>query len=374
MHPRNPWKLRLWPQGDHGAIAAAAAEWRQTFDAIDTPLVVLDAHDRLARLNAAAQRLLGLEFKDLLGRTLESIAPWEPWNGVTAAAREARARAASVSCQVRGERSKAWQVSASVVPAEVPDARRVIVLARDVTDLVGLEGSLRRAEAMAQLGALVAGVAHEVRNPLFAISATTDALESRTAGREDLAPFTAALRGEVARLSRLTRDLLEYGRPAALDLEEVELGELVPRALRSLEALAAERRVAIRNLVRPELARVRVDAGRVAQVVQNLVDNALRLSPAGAEVEVRGDVVDSRERRRVELAVADRGPGFPEADRHRVFEPFFTGRQGGTGLGLAIVSRIVEDHGGAVEVLDRPGGGAVVGFWLPMSEPRTGDR
>jgi signal transduction histidine kinase len=274
---------------------------------------------------------------------------------------------------VRGERSKEWQLSASVAPGGSSGTRRVIVVARDVTTLVGLESSLRRAEAMAQLGTLVSGVAHEVRNPLFAISATADALEARTAGREELGPFIEALRGEVARLNRLMGDLLEYGRPAALELEQAEVGDVVARTLRRLETLATERHVTIRNLVVPKLARVPIDPGRITQVLQNIVDNALRLSPDGAEIEVRGAALGTADVRRVEITVLDRGPGFAPSERHRVFEPFFTRRASGTGLGLAIVKRLVEDHGGAVEVRDRDGGGAEVGFWLPMSPGRAGE-
>ena len=363
------WRLgRLLHWGTDAALRAAH-EWRETFDAIDSPIFVLDAEGRVTRINLAARNLLGLEFRDILGRQAGDLATWEPWRAVAEVARLAVRAGAGASRQVRGERGKEWHVSANLVQGEAAGAVRIIVLARDVTAVVRLEASLRRVEAMATLGTLVSGVAHEVRNPLFAISATVDALEARAAGRAELGPFAAALRGEVDRLSRLMRDLLEYGKPAALELVDADIGQVVATALRAVEATAAARGVAIENRVAPELPRLRVDPDRLVQVVLNLVDNAVLHAPRGSAVELRGAVVGAGGSRRIEISVVDRGPGFAPADLPHVFEPFFTRRKGGTGLGLAIVKRLVEDQGGSVDVRNRRRGGAAVSLSLPLPDP-----
>ena len=307
------WNLGSWRRRRGDAIVKAAAEWRATFDAIDSPILVLDRDVRVTRLNRAAQMLLGLEFKDLLGRPIGSITPWQPWQATAEIARDAGERGANVSRHVRGDRSKEWHLSASFVPGESREADRIIVLARDVTAVVRLEASLRRVEAMAALGTLVSGVAHEVRNPLFAISATVDALEARASGREELGPFVSTLRSEVDRLSRLMRDLLEYGKPPALELVEADIGQVVAKAVLGFEAHAAERQVAMRSRIEPGLARLRLNPGRIAQVVQNLVDNALQHAPRGTAIELLG-AVTSDAPRRVEVSVADRGPGFSPAN------------------------------------------------------------
>jgi signal transduction histidine kinase len=111
------------------------------------------------------------------------------------------------------------------------------------------------------------------------------------------------------------------------------------------------------------LPRVRMDPGRMVQVFQNLVDNAVRHAPSGTEVAVTGAVAPGGQS--IVYQVRDRGPGFPEEDLPRIFEPFFSRRYGGTGLGLSIVQQICEEHGGVAEVGNGDGGGAVVTVRLP---------
>lgn len=227
---------------------------------------------------------------------------------------------------------------------------------------------------MAAMGTLVSGVAHEVRNPLFAISATIDAVEARFGHREELGPFVATLRGEVERLRGLMRDLLEYGKPPVLDLRDVNVGEVVASAVRACESLATQRQVAVRNRVEQGLPTFRLDPARIAQAVQNLVENALHYSPAGAAVEILGAVFPANGRDWLEISVADHGPGFRPEDLLRIFDPFYTRRRGGTGLGLSIVKRIAEAHGGIVDAGNGPDGGAIMTVTLPLSvETQGGD-
>lgn len=353
-------------------LVKAAREWRSTFDSIEWPILMLDIEGRITRLNRAAQMLAGLEFHQLLGRPVEAVASWQPWRKMAEVARVAAETRAGLSCHVSGDRSREWQVSASFVPGTPPEDDRITVVARDITEVIRLEAELRRSEAMAAMGRLVSGVAHEVRNPLFAFSATVDALEARLGAREEYAQFVTALRGELTRLGRLMRDLLDYGKPSGLELSEADIGDVVASAVRACKPLAKERQVAIHNRVESGLARLRLDQARVAQVVQNLVENALHYSASGAAVEVKGEVISVNNSRWIEIFVVDRGAGFRPEDLPRVFEPFHTRRRGGTGLGLSIVKRIVEAHGGTVRAANAPGGGAIMTFGLPLSEKSPG--
>src|SRR5262249_47688056 len=158
------------------------------------------------------------------------------------------------------------------------------------------------------------------------------------------------------RLNTLMRDLLEYGKPTSSRLVQEPLAPVISAALRACEGVAQKAKVRLENAT-DGLGEVPMDSARLTQVFQNLVDNAVRHSPAGAIVRVEAGIARIGPREAVEIRVLDQGPGFDPADLARIFEPFFTKRRGGTGLGLSIVQRIVDQHGGTVEPRNRPQGG-----------------
>ncbi len=220
---------------------------------------------------------------------------------------------------------------------------------------------------MSALGALVAGVAHEVRNPLHGVTATLDAFEARYGTREEHSRYLRVLRGELDRINQLMQDLLAYGRPAAPEREPTPLASLVTSALRSCGPLARRHKVRLLSLVDESLAPLHMDRARLLAALRNLVENAVQHAPSGSTVTVEAQEidVDGNGRRGVACSVLDEGPGFRAEDLPHVFSPFFTRRRGGTGLGLSIVHRIVEQHGGEVRAQTRPEGGAAVTLVLP---------
>ena len=247
--------------------------------------------------------------------------------------------------------------------AEVATALNDMIAAR-----VRAEEELRRQEVMSALGSLLAGVAHEVRNPLFGISATLDAFEARFAGSSEHQPYLEVLRTEAHRLTRLMADLLEYGRSQDLELAEQRFEPVAREAVLTCRPLAENQGVTLDTSIQEPLGPVRIDHAKMVQALRNVIDNAVRHSPRGSVVRV---IVRSRPedgRRSVEMEVRDAGPGFADEDLDRVFQPFFSRRPGGTGLGLSIVKRIVEGHDGQVLASNRREGGAVVTVRLPEVE------
>jgi signal transduction histidine kinase len=235
-----------------------------------------------------------------------------------------------------------------------------------------LREALHRSRIMAAMGGLVAGVAHEVRNPLFGIASTVDALDARLArlsNRCDYERHISVLRGEVERLSRLMQELLEYGKPSSLELTREPIGPLVAAAVRACQASAEASRVTVNAQV-PDVT-LKGDAMRLTQVFQNLLDNAIHHSPAGGIVSLHVDESGTNGHRWIECRVKDGGTGFQPQDLPHVFEPFFTRRRKGTGLGLSIVERIVTSHGGTIEAANQPLGGAVLTVRLPADGPRV---
>jgi PAS domain S-box-containing protein len=354
------------------AVMASAVDWTLTFDAVESPILILDGDGRVRRLNAAARALAGFDtYQQGIGRPIASLGTGEPWRALAALAADVHRSGLPGTSQVIEEAAhRSWYVTAG--PFTVSgEEDRIIAIARDVSDLVRLEESLRRTETMSALGSLVAGVAHEVRNPLFAISATVDAFEARFGAQEGYARYTKTLRQEVTRLSGLMHDLLDYGKPPTLDLAETPIGPVVARAVAACAGLAEAGNVTITTDVRDGLPAVRLDASRMQQVFHNLIANAVQHSPGGGTVAVRAAAVQGDAGPSVEVRIEDQGPGFRADDLPHIFEPFFTRRRGGTGLGLSIVQRIVEQHDGEVTARNRPEGGACTAVRLAVSGGRA---
>jgi PAS domain S-box-containing protein len=360
------------------ALRTSAQEWRLTFDALTHPLLLVELDGRIIRLNRAARDLSGVAYDKAVFQHVSALGNGQPWRAIRELLPQVDHSAHAAgdpaeqdpSVQARDDQGRTWDITMS--PVTSPDDQKgVVVVARDITDLVRLQESLRRSETMSAMGALVAGVAHEVRNPLFGISATLDAFESRFGRRKDFRRYFDVLQVEVKRLSELMHQLLDYGKPARLELAGVMPDELMALAATACEPLASRSRVDVAVRSDNGLPQIHLDRGRIGQVFQNLLENAIQHSPKGTTVLFRAERVDG-DRDGVRFVVEDAGPGFLPGDLHRVFEPFFTRRRGGTGLGLSIVQRIVEQHGGEVVAANLAAGGAAMTVFLPLRPRRSG--
>lgn len=347
------------------ALERAAYDWRGTFDAIQSPILLLSLDGRVQRLNRAARDLLGRDFREILGRGIRESGTGQPWATVAALADRVLESCVSEVCEATDEsRERTWEVEATI--SSMPDqaGTKVIIQVRDITKTARLQESLRRSETMAALGAVVGGVAHEVRNPLFGMSAVLDAFESRFGDQPEHRPYLPLMRQELGRMTQLMQALLDYGKPARSDRAPREIAGTVEGALALCAPLAERQGVSLALRLEGLRAAV-IDAQQLTQAVKNVVENAVQHSPAGGEVTVEGALFTVEGAPWARVSVRDRGPGFAPADLPRVMEPFFSRRNGGTGLGLSIVSRVMEEHGGRVRAANHPEGGAVVHLEIP---------
>jgi len=353
------------------ALERAAFEWRTTFDAIQSPLLLVGLDGRVQRLNRATRDLLGRDYREILGRPVEAVGKGQPWATVVALAYRVLASFEPEACEAAdGERQRTWEVEASVAAGSSEDGEtKVIVQVRDITKTARLQESLRRSETMAALGAVVGGVAHEVRNPLFGMSAVLDAFESRFGDRPEHHPYLPMLRTELGRMAELMQALLEYGKPAQFELTSGRVSEAVANALELCRPLAESHGLSLVFHSEADAYPVSFDLGRLTQALKNVIENAIQHSPAAGEVTVAATPVTMADGVWVRVSVRDHGPGFAPEDLPRALEPFFSRRSGGTGLGLPIVSRVLEGHGGRLRLANHPAGGSVVDLELPCVHP-----
>lgn len=233
-----------------------------------------------------------------------------------------------------------------------------------------LQSELRRSEAMAAMGSLMVGVAHEVRNPLFGISSTLDAMEASLGASGAYGRYRNVLRREVTRLNKLMEDLLEYGRPPTQEFSPARLDRIISEAAHICTPAAKAVDVVIVNRCGADIGMLQMNYGRLLQVFVNLIENAVQHAPAGTEVTIDAHMTPGEVGQQwVVCNVKDAGAGFAPEDLPYVFDPFFTRRRKGTGLGLAIVQRIVEEHKGTVAPGNLQQGGAVVTVRLPVPAP-----
>ncbi len=353
----------------HASVQQSAIEWRQTFNAMDFPVLIVDLEGRIRRLNKAAQEIAYGDKEEIIGRQVAEAGIGQPWLKAAELLEHIRENGGSRSAEVRDHGTgKTWDITIYLIHEFGSAGERAILIAQDITNRTELEASLRRSEMMSLLGSLVAGVAHEVRNPLFGISSILDAFETRFSERTEYLRYTNVLRDELARLNILMEELLEYGKPFQGELFVAPLDDVVTKSLRSCVPVAEIAKVKLVNNVTRNLPGVLVDRRRLSKVFVNLIENAIQHSPVDATVLVQAAEVQEGNQRWLDCAVKDSGKGIAIEEIPNIFEPFFTKRRGGTGLGLAIAKKIMEEHGGKLIAGNNPEGGACMVARFPVTE------
>jgi two-component system sensor histidine kinase PilS (NtrC family) len=239
-----------------------------------------------------------------------------------------------------------------------------IVNFQDVTELREMERVLRRNERLAALGTLAASVAHEVRNPLAAIAGCAELLEPDVSDEDKR--LIQVIRTESARLADIVTDLLDYARPRKLERTKIEFGRALTELADSFRADPSNAEIDLRVNVPKQPVPVELDISQITQVMWNLVRNGAEAMEGRGRLDIDLEEVHAD---LVRIRVHDRGKGIASKDLERIFEPFFSTKSGGTGIGLALVHRIVEEHGGKIDVKSTVGQGTVFSLDLPRRAP-----
>jgi signal transduction histidine kinase len=349
---------------EKAAVWQSLAEWHATFDALHVSVVVVDADGRMRRSNRTAAQLLGVAVHLVPGRALPNVEPW-------AAVRRALERLSDPAMAVVEATARTTSGAQYRVKVSRGIEGQAVAVLEDVTVTEALATQVEVNRGLVELGSFVAGVAHEVRNPLFAITANLDALRAEAEPAAMLHEYLPRIYAEAERLSSFMHDLLEFARPAREPRRAVMVDKLIERAHAALRMKTQQRKVTLAVEVGEGIVAT-VDAGRIEEALRNLIDNAIAFSPVGGTVRIsaraRGD--------ELELTVIDAGPGFAKDDIPRACDPFFTRRRGGTGLGLPIARRHVTEHGGELVIDNCPWGGGKVTMRLPsvLARPQLGQQ
>jgi two-component system, NtrC family, sensor histidine kinase PilS len=331
-----------------------------------TGVLTVDGRGIVAYLNPAAESVLGLRTAEVRGRGVDEalpdrLAPLREAVRRTLSGGEGQSRL-ELSGRTAADRELVLGVTTNVLRHEGA-LTGVVAVFQDLTGVRDMERRARRNETLAEVGALAAGIAHELRNGLNPISGSVEFLQRELHPEGENAVLMGLIVRECTRLNCFVTDLLNYARERELAPVALDLGtemEGLCEALRRDPRCTGRMRVDC--VPPPEFVRLRADGEQLRQVWLNLANNAFDAMAGGGTLTVRWrSAVDGR----VVVEFADEGPGMNPEHLPRVGEPFFTTKPGGTGLGVAIAQRIVERHGGTLAFESAPGRGTVARVSLP---------
>lgn len=345
-------------------LADLETKYRDVIQSITSGLITADREGRITSLNRAARRILRRSEHELLGRHVcdTGIITTEQWRRFASEAGGHRRLASEIEV-VRDEAP----IYVGFSLAELKNADRVttgvIVIFQDLTPWRNLEEEVRMKDRMAAVGTLAAGLAHEIGNPLAAISGSVQML-SRSFGEDSpQGRLLGILSKESQRLDRTIKGFLEYARPedrASVDFDVARLLAENFELLANSPEVRPEHRLDLD--LDPPSAHLVADPDGVSQIFWNLARNALKAMPDGGSLEILGALRNGS----YEIVFADSGRGMTEEERANLFHPFQSFFDSGTGLGMAIVYRIVQDLGGDLSVDSRPGRHTRITVRLPV--------
>ncbi len=337
---------------------------------IDSGLITLDRNGLILSVNRAGREILGRAAPDLTGRPwqmflpqLEHILPLSIRN------RAGVFDAGGLRFEYfreKDQRELLLELNVLALTDAAGDIWGRLLVVKDLTSLSRLEETVRKAEHLAALGELAAGLAHELRTPLASMTGACDLLAQGGAEPEDHQRLVTIIGREMERLAKLTNDFLSFARPARSTPRPFDLAAAVTDQLRLFEA-SRPPRVTVETRLTP-LPPVYFDAGQFSQVWWNLLTNAVEAGAHQPELRLIVETtLDPAWPDHAALRLTDDGPGIPHEILPKLFEPFYTTKASGNGLGLAIVSRILHEGGGHISAASSRKTGTTFSVYLPLA-------
>ena len=339
-------------------LSSAKREWEKTVDAISQAICIVDAHGTVRRANRVFAELIQTAVTAIPGRPWIGLLP-PPWSDPVA---RAIAEPTATTTEVRaGDRT----LLLTTIPMAEPGS--AVLVFEDQTDRRRLQDQLIQSEKMSAIGQLIAGVAHDLNNPLASVVGFSDFLAEAGEIPPSLQEPLQVIRQEAERAATIVKNLLSFARRQEGERARLPVRTLLDSTLALLRNQLMAHKVEATLEVDPGLPDIEVSPNQIKQVFVNIINNACQAiatdAPSGRIWITAKRVHDS-----VAISVTDSGPGMPEEIASRAFEPFFTTKPegAGTGLGLSISQGIVKEHGGRITLETPPGGGATFTIELPL--------
>jgi len=326
-----------------------------------TGLLVTDGSGKIMIINRIGQEILGTTEREAVGRPIEKLSPdLTILRKIVAPADLAQEAMVTLS----DERVIPLGFTSNILRDANGREAGVLTVFKDLTEIKELRNELRAKEKLATMGEVAGGIAHEIRNPLFAISSGIQILESELRLDDEQKKTLNIIFEETMRVDRLIKQLLDFTARQELKRTSLQITTLINEVISLNRGLLQPKNIKIRKSLSEDMPPLNGDRDRIIQVLVNLLQNAIDVSRRGDTVEIICDIDEDGQY--AVIQVKDNGPGIPKEQRERVFDLFFTTKKGNSGMGLAIAKKILLEHGGDIRVGPRKERGATFVVELPL--------
>lgn len=356
------------PTSDFQTMALELERFREILDTASDAVVSANQNHEVVYMNRAAEKLFGYQRSEMLGRDLSPLIPTEHRQQhrhyLERYVRTRQARLMGHSAQVEAEHRDGSRVPISIsfsVAENGPDLLFTAIM-RDLSTQRKLAAKVDLAERLAAVGQMVATVTHEIKTPLALIGGFANQLKKEPGLSEKGLRKLGIIVEEVARLENMLVELGDLSRPQRYVWNEIDLAQLVGHVKALMAPQLKRNRFFLKVNATPGLPPIMGDKDKLSQVLINLINNAIQAGGPNDEVKLELNPAPNGQ---VELLVRDWGCGIPEQYIEDIFTPFFTTKKRGTGLGLPVAKRIIDEHGGSLEMLSSPENGTTARVLLP---------
>lgn len=358
-------------------ISKEKKEWERTFDAITDMVWIEDVNQRVIRANRALLRRTGLSIVDVAGTRCGELLSLLGFGNIGCLCTDTISTKLPSSREVRSEEGGIFNFWAYPLIDEEGQLYAIVHYLKDVTSQRRLEQQLIRTDKLASLGTLVAGIAHEINNPLGIIAGYSEALLNRTRDSklldmeefEDFPEYLEIIHKEMFRCKEIVGSLLDFSRPHKGKSRELDINELIKEVILIVNHRAKRLHYNLVLDLNRDLPKIVAEPGSMRQLFMNIIINSMYFTPEGGSITIRTEMDEPGDpgKEFIRVCITDTGPGIPQEIVDRIFDPFFTTKPvgEGTGLGLSISHKIAEEQGGSIEILNEQGGGTTFVIKIP---------
>ena len=346
------------------SLETAESFIRNVIESMGHGLIALDAAGKIVTINKKACQLLQVQEKTALSRDFTEVMQHVHCSIDKKQILDENWTEKKVRCSTDGKTTVPISLTTRRIQNPENSTSGSVILIRDLQEIEALQDRVKRSEHLASLGQMAAGIAHEVRNPLGSIRGLAQYFARKFEREPDEKKYAEAIISETDRLNRVIGDLLDFARPQEPTYQACDLAGIIDHALALVRSDLDAKKILIEREGENDIPEFAADPDLLAQAFMNLFLNAAEAMPGGGTLSIRCRYL--ADAGKIQVQIADTGEGIPPEALGKVFDPFFTLKKSGTGLGLALVHRIIDNHGGSIEVSSVPGRGTLFTIKLPV--------